>query len=204
MSELLIRAAGTLERLDRCTLVGRYLPWDEPADVVDLGPGGAERYREGFRRGAVDRQLHASREVQQFISFVDGHEGGLGKLGMTRVLRDEPDGLYGEIRVLPRALDDVDAMLEEGITGLSVGFVPIAHREADGIRWRTRVALEHVALVPMGAYPSAQIVAWRQAADELEVAEVADSEHRAKVAEVLAARAALVAQFDGYATRLRS
>jgi HK97 family phage prohead protease len=189
-AELLVRAAGTLERLDRSTLVGRYVPWDIPAHVVDPTPTGVERYQEGFRRGAADRQLHGSAETKRFIAFVDQHDGGLGKIGYTLDLSDEPDGLYGHLRVLPRYLDDVETMIGDGITGLSVGFRPLRHRVEDGVTWRTAVLIEHVALEPLGAYPGAEVVAWRTAADELAAAEAVDLAERA------ARRTALAAWLD--------
>lgn len=200
-AEVLVRAAGTLERVDRTTLVGRYLPWDEPADVVDLGVGGAERYREGFRRGAVDHQLRGSQEAQAFIQFVDGHEAGLGKLGYTLTLADEPDGLYGQLRVHRSAVDDVEQMLNDGITGLSVGFVPRRHVESDGVRWRTDVRLQHVALVPRGAYESAQVIAWRQADDERVAADTAHVDTQDRLRGLLEARDAQMAVLRGYTTR---
>ena len=190
MAEILIRAAGTLERVDRTTLVGRYLPWDTPAEVVDLGPNGAERYREGFRRGAVDAQLR-NPEWQKAILFVDGHEGGLGKLGYTLELADEADGLYGRVRVQSTHLADVEQMLGDGITGLSVGFLPRRHAQADGVRWRTDVRLQHVALVPVGAYESAQVVAWRQADDDRLEAATAHQVAQDRLAELLRTREAL-------------
>ena len=155
MSDLLVRSFSTvLERTDRRTLDGLFVPWDVPADVTDVvvdrdGNPKVERYREGFRRGAFDRQATADEPgVVRRIVLRDQHHDGLGKLGHVVALRNVDAGLHGTVRILPSRLDDVDALLDDGVDGLSAEFHPLGRPDLDpnGTVWRTRAHLVAVAL----------------------------------------------------------
>jgi HK97 family phage prohead protease len=173
-------------------LTGRLVPYDTVADVLDELPDGKlDIYREGFRRGAFAPQV-GSREkgVVNRIGLVHRHEGGLGYLGPFVALRDEPDGLWGDVTVLPTKADDVGTLLEAGITELSIEFrLPRGTNtvEQDGIRWRTKAHLDAVALEPRGAYRQAQVLAYRAEADDL--ARAAKEEEDRLAAEAAAAEA---------------
>jgi HK97 family phage prohead protease len=174
MAESLKRAMPTtLERIDRRTLACRYVPWGIKATVVDPTPdGGLERYVEEFASSAFDRQLNASEKaggVLQRIVLSDEHSSENGtKVGYTIGLRRESDGLYGEARLLPSRIDDVEALLEDGVSQLSVEFLP--HRGGtkllpDGTKLRVDAHLLRVALVPEGAYAGSEVLAMREAED---------------------------------------
>ena len=159
-----------LQQTGKRTLSGRLVPYNEPADVVDQMPDGElEVYREGFRPGAFTPQMTDQGSVQK-IGLIHRHEGGLGYLGPFIGLRDAPDGLYGDVRVLPSKASDVEALLDSGVRELSVEFrLPrTGHTtvDADGVRWRTRAHLDQVALEPRGAYSRAEVLAYRHEVDE--------------------------------------
>jgi len=151
------------------TVSGRLVPYGEVADVSDMTADGFERYREAFAPGTFARQIdvEGTRSRAQRVAFVDQHSGGLGKVGYALSLREAADGLYGELRVLPAYVADVETMLSDGVDGLSVGFVPHrSQRQPDGVILRTRATLIHVALEAAGAYESAKVLAMRAAADD--------------------------------------
>jgi len=159
-----------LQRTDKRTLSGRLVPYNEAADVVDEMPDGElEVYREGFRPGAFAPQSSHEPSWAK-IGLTHRHEGGLGYLGPFIGLREAPDGLYGDVRVLPSLAEDVGALLDSGVRELSVEFrLPKAgHTEvdADGTRWRVRAHLDQVALEPKGAYSRAEVLAYRHEVDE--------------------------------------
>jgi|SRR5215471_15726732 len=172
MSQLYIRAyPATLERTDQRQLTGRLVPYGVVADVLDEMPDGRfDIYREGFRPGAFGPQVSLTAGRLAKIGLVHTHEGGLGYLGPFVGLREEADGLYGDVRVLPSKAPDVDALLEAGINELSVEFRLRGSDNTDvdgeGVRWRTRAHLDRVALEPKGAYSSAQVLAFRAEVEE--------------------------------------
>lgn len=156
-------------------LTGRLVPYNEAADVLDILEGDdMDLYREGFRPGAFSLQVNAeAKNTRTRIGLIHRHDGGLGYLGPFIALREAPDGLYGDVRILPTKGDDVAALLEDGVDELSIEFrLPRSgdHTVVDneGVRWRTRAHLDAVALEPKGAYRSAQVMAYRAEVDELE------------------------------------
>lgn len=161
-----------IERTGPRQLTGRVVPYNVPADVLDELPGGQyDVYREGFRPGAFGPQVNTREKgVLSKIALVHRHDGGLGYLGPFTGLREQPEGLYGDVAVLRSKADDVEDLLAAGIAELSVEFrLPRSNHtdiDADGIRWRTRAHLEGVALEPKGAYRSAQVLAYRAGLDE--------------------------------------
>jgi HK97 family phage prohead protease len=173
-----------IERTGPRQLTGRLVPYDVPADVADeLPDGGYDFYREGFRPGAFRAQTEG-REKGSFskISLVHRHDrGGIGYLGPFLALREEADGLYGDVAIVRSKADDVQDLLDNGVGDLSVEFrLPLVdHTEIgdDGVRWRTRAHLDQVALEAKGAYTSAQVLAYRAEVDEQqrEEAELAEA-----------------------------
>lgn len=179
---------SSIERTGPRTLTGRLVPYNRPAEVIDELPDGQlDRYREGFRPGAFGIQANSTEKgVLGRIGFIHRHDGGLGYLGPFVALRDEPDGLYGDVRILPTKADDVAALIDEGVNELSVEFrLPKndpTEITADGTRWRTRAHLDQVALEPRGAYSTAQVLAFRSEADDEQRAEAERQEAERKAA----------------------
>jgi len=181
MTDMLIRSFSTvLERTDRRTLEGLFMPWDVAAAVVDQDPttGALLRYREGFRSGAFDRQANSAEPgVVRRIVLRDQHHDGIGKLGHVVALRNETAGLHGVVSVLPSRVEDVEAILEDGVTGLSCEFHPLGRPAVeDGVVWRTKAYLVAVALEAQPAYADARVLAMR-AAEEVDAEEQAASAH---------------------------
>ena len=164
-------------------LTGRLVPYNLVTDVADpMDNGDFDIYREGFRPGAFAPQVKSSEPgVVRKIGLIHRHDGGLGYLGPFVGLREQPDGLYGDVRIMPTKADDVAALLDEGVRELSVEFrLPkIDHTvELDGVRWRTKAHLDQVALEPKGAYSTAQVLAYRNEMDEQAKAQAQAEEQR--------------------------
>jgi HK97 family phage prohead protease len=175
-SEIHLRAfPTTLEASDvlpdgRRLLTGRLVPYDVKTAVLDPLPGGRfDIYEEGFRRGAFTPQVQQPR-LWSKIGFIHSHEGGLGFLGPFTSLREEHDGLYGDVRILRSKVEDVEDLIESGVRELSVEFrlgrTGSTDVDENGVRWRTRAHLDRVALEPKGAYSEAQVLAFRAEMDE--------------------------------------
>jgi HK97 family phage prohead protease len=154
-------------------LTGRLVPYNEPASVLDWMPDGKpDIYQEGFRAGAFAPQVDSKNKgVYHKISLIHRHEGGLGFLGPFIALREEPDGLYGDVKIMRTRASDVEDLLAVGVNELSIEFrLPqtLDHTQVDdrGVRWRVRAHLDQVALEPKGAYTSAQVIQFRSELEE--------------------------------------
>jgi len=191
MTEILVRTLPVEVRMaadpqlpDARVIEARLVPYGQVAEVADVSPDGLpDRYQEAFSLGAFYRQVEAATAnggVARRVTFLDQHADGLGKLGYALSLREQPDGLYAALRVLPDRVSSVETLLADGVDGLSVGFVPLrTQRQPDGVRLRTRASLIHVALEAQPAYSDARVLAMRaaaEAADE-EAQELAEAEH---------------------------
>jgi HK97 family phage prohead protease len=195
-----------IERREPRRLTGRLVPYGVVANVADPtdDPGRFDIYKEGFRPGAFERQLSAltaGDKINQ-IKLVHTHEGGLGILGSFTELREAADGLYGDVRIYTSKVPDVTDLLETGDDELSVEFR--LHRDNHtaiddaGVRWRTSVHLDRVALEPKGAYSGARVLAFRNEMDatlrEQAAEEAAAEAERKEHAEAEAAAAAAAAE----------
>jgi HK97 family phage prohead protease len=143
------------------------------ADPTDNGKH--DVYREGFRRGAFDGQVLTggkNKGVFTRIGLIHKHEGGLGYLGPFTHLREGADGLYGTASIVSSKSTDVADLLDDGIDELSIEFrlrgAESTIVDSDGVRWRTSVHLDQVALEPKGAYSTAQVLQYRAEMDALE------------------------------------
>jgi len=189
-----IRAYPTTIQQNGRTLTGRLVPYNVATDVLDELPDGKlDVYREGFRPGAFGPQVNTKEKgIVNRIGLIHRHEGGLGYLGPFVALREEADGLWGDVTVLPTRADDVATLLNAGVSELSIEFrLPRNDHtvEQDGVRWRTRAHLDQVALEPRGAYRQAQVLQYRAEQDQL-AKEAAEAEHERQAAEAAAELAA--------------
>jgi HK97 family phage prohead protease len=202
---------STIERTGPRQLTGRLVPYGVVTDVGDeLPDGSVEVYREGFKHGAFSPQAKLTEPgVLSKISLIHRHNGGLGYLGPFTALREEQDGLYGDVTVLRSKADDVEDLLSSGVDDLSVEFrLPKSggtEVDSEGTRWRTRAHLDQVALEAKGAYPTAQVLAYRAEAEEAaEAARAAQEALEAEAARQLARHARwadLAARLDGEAAK---
>lgn len=190
--QTLLRAFPTqIAQISLSELTGRLVPYDVVADVADETPDGLDIYREGFRRGAFERQLSDNGNAKR-VGFIHSHRGGLGYLGSFIALRDGPDGLYGDMKILPSKAADVASMIEAGIDELSVEFrlrKSVQNTRVEGgVRWRTSVHLDNVALEAKGAYSGARVLAMRDELDEVVQQQAEEQAHeRAEVEQAAAA-----------------
>lgn len=174
MSDIHIRAfPAQIEQKGERQITGRLVPYDIPTIVADKLPDGRfETYREGFRRGAFDGQMtvgQTNKGVLTKIGLIHRHEGGLGYLGPVVALREQPDGLWGDITIMPSKTADVAALLNAGVEELSIEFRLRGQNHTDdrnGVRWRTCAHLDAVALEPQGAYRNARVLQYRADAEE--------------------------------------
>lgn len=159
---VMVRSFPTDLEFSEGQLFGRLVPFDVAARVADPRPDGTwEQYNEGFRRGAFAGQTGTA------VAGVDLRhkhgDQGLGYLGPATSLEEHTDGLHGEFRVISTRRSDVADLIANGVTGMSIEFR--ARRggtiERDGVRWRTSVHLDAVALEHRGAYADAGVIIYR-------------------------------------------
>lgn len=155
-------------------LFGRLVPLNVSARVADVLPDGQiDVYEEGFRPDVFDRQLRSDPAMIRRVGFWHTHEhnDGAGYFGPASNLEQRADGIYGEFRVLTSKRDDLRDLMDEGIVNLSIEFkerVGGTSIDDSGVRWRTSAHLHGVALDPRGAYPGAEVLAFRSIDDLLE------------------------------------
>jgi Escherichia/Staphylococcus phage prohead protease len=158
LSTLHVRDGG-----DGRVLFGALLPWGTEAQVLDRG----RLVVESFQRGAL-ADVDPAR-----VPLTARHPRDAEPLpiGRTVELEDRADAAWGAWRVSETALgDEVLALARDQVPlGLSVGFVEVR----GGSRWlsrdrvvRTRAALDHVAIVRVGAYRGAEVVGVRAGGGE--------------------------------------
>lgn len=150
--------AGTLEAL--------FVPWDRAVPVVEMTDEGVDKYEEGFRPGAFDRQLEMFPHSVQAVTLLPRH-GSTETFGHARELTNTAAGLHGVVSVLPSRRDDVRTMIEDGVDSVSIEFHPLQRspREERGVRWRSHAYLTGVAMTAVPNYPEARVLAMRDEAD---------------------------------------
>jgi uncharacterized protein len=84
-------------------------------------------------------------------------------IGRAQVLREDPDGLYAELRISrTRDGDEALELIRDGaLDGLSIGFEPIAQQHRDDIVVHTEIKLREISVVAWPAYETARISAVR-------------------------------------------
>jgi uncharacterized protein len=141
-------------------LFGPLIPWGVEARVLDRG----RMVVETFERGALADADPA--KVPLMRTHPRGDPGML-PIGRTVELEERADAAWGAWRVSRTAAgDEVLELARDGVgLGLSIGFAEVA----GGSRWspdrrrvtRTRAALDHVAVVRVGAYAGAGVIGVR-------------------------------------------
>lgn len=159
---------------DGRTVVGLAAPYNEVC-LADDDCGPYRPYRETIDPGAFRSIVERWPARRCKVQLEHPERAGMGAwVGRGQEWRDEPEGL----RVVLR-LDDTEAgrvaafKIRDGQTpAMSVAFVPGVsdtrwHAElgADVVHRQSVRAITHVALVPAGAYPGAQVEALRSGPD---------------------------------------
>jgi HK97 family phage prohead protease len=162
MSETVSRRFDAAFELgDGRTVIGRCVPYNTPSMVAD-GDGGVP-YTEVFRPGAFRRCVRAAPRVE----LRHEHDETItGRIGRARVLREEPDGLYGEFAMVDgtvgdHALELVRAGILHSMSVHAVVYPHGTHRLDDGTIERTLASLLHVGLTSTPAYETARVLAVR-------------------------------------------
>lgn len=148
-SDLVLRADD-----DGRTLEGLCVPFNVEAEIPQEG------IKEVFRRGAFAKQVKAANR----LGLYDGHyeRGPDTRLGIGQKLEEREQGLWASFRLLSSRAAVVADLVAEGHQGLSIGFVDFYPRTLPtGTVERRRVHLDHVALVPQGAYVGAGVTSIR-------------------------------------------
>lgn len=151
--ELEVRAKG-----DGRTIFGIAVPYHTPQRIDPT-------LTEEFLVGAFDNQLRAAgaRGFESMCRFTREHyDHGGSLIGATRMLRDTPDGLYGEWYVSRTPLGDetLELVKDGALRELSIGFREGQNRRrTDGVVQRVTATLHEVAVVMAGAYGEAAAAA---------------------------------------------
>jgi HK97 family phage prohead protease len=136
-----------LSKGDGRTIFGIAVPYGVPAKIPHEG------IVERFAYGAFAKQVRSG--VPTRVPFTRGHvDTGGSVIGITRLLREDPAGLYGEWEVA-RTRDGEDALelYKMGLyRNLSIGFDEGHNRQVGGIVERVTSTLREVAMVLKGAY----------------------------------------------------
>lgn len=152
-------------RSDGRTIAGIAVPFDEPTDITE----GTRTYSEVFRRGAFARTITERGPAR--VKFFALHQSEKLPLGRATKLREDPDGLYVELRASKtRASDEILELVRDGaLDGLSIGFSPVRERWSrarDAVE-RIAVKLHEISAVTWPAYTGARIVAVRSDLSDL-------------------------------------
>lgn len=161
-AELEIRAGG-----DGRTITGLVAPWD--FEIRASGPGGRGVIREVLRRGALNKSVNERGERIPLTFYHPDPSNPFadqGIIGRAINWQDSEQGQRASFRVAKTQRgDEALEMIREGlIADFSIGFKGVeartnVQREAgrEPLFERYEVNLEHVALVPNGAYPDALV-----------------------------------------------
>lgn len=166
LETLQVRTAATVEDVDEETgLVEAKLAAYE--ETVELGPGLWEVFSRGAFAGAVGNPSRVKVTNQGHDRFVIGH---------ATELRDEDDGLYGQLKIPDTTYGrDVLTLLRSGtLVDLSVEFraqkrhVVVSPREGGTLVRHNRATLVGISPVGEGAYgDKARVLSVREAARDV-------------------------------------
>jgi HK97 family phage prohead protease len=140
-------------RGDGRTVVGIAMPFDQPTEIRENG----HTFTELFRRGSFTKTI--SERGPEGVKTFAKHQRASLPIGRASMLREDPAGLYAELRVSKTvAGDEVLALISDGaLDGLSIGFAPVKDRRVSGGVERLEVALHEISVVDYPAYVGAAI-----------------------------------------------
>ncbi len=144
-------------RGDGRTIHGIAMPFDAPTEIRDNG----ERFTEVFRFGSFAKTI-AERGPQGVKTFAKHQRASL-PIGRASVLREDPAGLYSELRISKTAAgDEVLSLISDGaLDALSIGFQPVKDRRVRGGVERLEVRLFEISVVDFPAFSGALIAGVR-------------------------------------------
>ncbi len=157
-------------RDDGRTVEGKILPYNEPAQVVDIHPvtGQRQRFIEVHLPRAIARQLQLIGDVLRgrpnYIRLNLDHGEDLPRqIGFARSLSEADDGAYATFGLYDRPdLPLIQSMLRESHDGLSVEFADHgSYVEGDTV-YRRSIEIRAVAATPLNTFPTAKVLALRE------------------------------------------
>jgi hypothetical protein len=146
-------------RGDGRTLDMLCVPFNTPTMVSDGGPA----YREAFDPAAFTRQFAANGAAGRVDLRWHHRDSVTDVIGTGLTFDARPDHLRGSFRVAQSTVGDhVLALLADRPNyGVSIGFRARRSETVDGVVWRRDADLIETSLVPVPAYPGAQLIAVR-------------------------------------------
>jgi HK97 family phage prohead protease len=153
---------------DGRTLVGLAVPYDVELDVSDWW----DDYTEVFRKGSFARTIKGRPHP---VPLLVSHERRALPIGAATELTEEDDGLHAAFHLsnTPKADEVLALVLDDAISGLSIGFEPVVHTVTEGpkrtppsgrdLHERTEVVLREVSVCNFPAYADAGVTGVRAA-----------------------------------------
>lgn len=154
---------------DGRTLVGLAVPFDSEIDVSDWW----DDYTEVFRKGAFAKTI---RDRAKPVPLLAHHAHRSLPIGRAVRLTETDAGLEAEFHLtagVQQADETLALVLDDALSGLSIGFEPIQHRETKGpnrtppnardLIERTEVALREVSVCNFPAFATAGVTGVRDA-----------------------------------------
>jgi HK97 family phage prohead protease len=140
-------------RGDGRTVVGIAMPFDQPTEIRENGL----TYQETFRRGSFSKTI--AERGPAAVKVFGKHQRASLPVGRASLLREDPAGLFSELRVSKTtAGDEILELISDGtLDGLSIGFAPVKDRQVRGGVERLEVALHEISVVDYPAYVGAAI-----------------------------------------------
>lgn len=162
---------------------GLMVPYNQPADVLELINGQPVEYREQFVAGAFSRAASAPHRVGLTFTHSDLMPDRMG-YGIS--LRDSEAGGVMQWKLYDYARDQATELLETTHKGLSITFRPIrpayGTEKPGSLVTRTAVHLASVAATDNPVYADARVLAMRDQAQALrEQQDQLAQRHRANV-----------------------
>lgn len=166
-------------KADGRTVEALIVPWDKPADILEVIGGRAIAYREQFSRGA----FRGAETVPHRVTLTWGHSEDFGNaLGRGQAFHDTAEGEVGVFTLAADTAGKARELIADN--GLSVSFrsvAPAYGSEREGaLVTRRNVVLRHVASVASPAYADARILAMREH-DEVAAAAAAEASESTRV-----------------------
>ena len=152
MSNLLYRAVALPDTaVEGRRVFGLAAPFNQRTTITEHG----RTFDEVIERGAFARTIA---ERGHKVKILNQHEARR-PIGKATVLEERADGLYIEATISDtRDGNDALQLVRDGVLdSFSIGFRPIAHRNDDGVKVLTEIALHEVSIVTFPAYPGAVI-----------------------------------------------
>jgi HK97 family phage prohead protease len=185
------RAVGSINLdEDDGTAVVMLFPFNKPVPIAEYQPGrGLVRYVESMAPHVAERAIRGGSGRLPFV--YDHSDSFADRLGVATKVWEDDAATWAAVRFDRSKIEAVRDAVTTSHQAISVAFtsrVPRAFTEREGSEVvRRSIDLHHVAAVTAGAYDDARIMAVRNLATELELAETEPEREIREAAEAAAA-----------------